>query len=101
MKILVVSDVHGNWPALQEVLRAEPDAERILCLGDLVNYGPQPAECVSWAMQLNRPHRVIQGNHDLAFGLAIDSFGSPADRRLADAIQLASEWFLTPQMKQY
>jgi predicted phosphodiesterase len=45
MKVLVLSDIHGNWPALQAVLQAEPDAEQIICLGDLVNYGPQPAEC--------------------------------------------------------
>ena len=51
MKILLVSDIHGNWPALQAVLAAEPEADQILCLGDLVNYGPQPAECVAWAMR--------------------------------------------------
>jgi putative phosphoesterase len=101
MKTLVVSDIHGNWCALQAVLQAEPDAERILCLGDLVNYGPQPVECVGWAMQLSRPHRVIQGNHDLAFGLGCDSNCSPADRRLAEAVQSASEQLLTPEMKYY
>lgn len=45
MKMLLISDIHGNWPALQAELAAEPDADQILCLGDLVNYGPQPAEC--------------------------------------------------------
>ena len=50
MKILLVSNIHGNWPALQAVLHAEPDVNQILCLGDLVNYGPQPVECVAWAM---------------------------------------------------
>ena len=52
MKILLISDLHGNWPALQAVLAAEPEVDQILCLGDLVNYGPQPAECVRWAMGL-------------------------------------------------
>ncbi len=51
MKILLISDIHGNWAALQAVLAAEPDVDQILCLGDLVNYGPQPAECVAWAMK--------------------------------------------------
>jgi Calcineurin-like phosphoesterase len=41
MKCLILSDIHGNWPALQAVLAAEPAADQILCLGDLVNYGPQ------------------------------------------------------------
>jgi protein phosphatase len=37
MKILLLSDIHGNWPALQAVLAAEPDTDQILCLGDLVS----------------------------------------------------------------
>ena len=41
MKLLIVSDIHGNWAALQTVLNAEPDADRILCLGDLVGYGSE------------------------------------------------------------
>jgi predicted phosphodiesterase len=51
MKILILSDIHGNWAALQAVLAAEPDVDQILCLGDLVNHGPQPAQCVAWAMK--------------------------------------------------
>jgi putative phosphoesterase len=99
MKILVVSDVHGNWPALQEVLRAEPDADRILCLGDLVNYGPQPAECVAWAMKLNQRSRVVQGNHDLAFGADVDPSASTAYQLMAEAMQAATAPMLTDSMR--
>jgi hypothetical protein len=60
MKILLLSDIHGNWAALQAVLAAEPDVDQILCLGDLVNYGPQPAECVAWAMKTLALDRLIQ-----------------------------------------
>jgi len=49
--MLSLSDIHGNWPALQAVLAAQPEVDQILCLANLVNYGPQPAECVTWAMQ--------------------------------------------------
>ena len=42
MKLLILSDIHGNWPALESVLDAEADAYQILCLGDLVDYGPEP-----------------------------------------------------------
>jgi hypothetical protein len=59
MKSLILSNIHGNWPALQAVLSAEPDADQILCLGDLVGHGPQPAECLAWAMQLDPPSRVV------------------------------------------
>jgi hypothetical protein len=52
MKLLVVSDIHANWPALRAILEAEPDTDRAVCLGDLVNYGPHPAECVAWAKEM-------------------------------------------------
>jgi putative phosphoesterase len=101
MKILVLSDVHGNWPALQAVLRAEPDADRILCLGDLVNYGPQPAECVAWAMELDQRSRVIQGNHDLAFGAETDPSCSTAYQLLAESMQVATAPLLSPEMRRF
>ena len=47
MRILVVSDIHANWPALAAI--DEPH-DVCLCLGDLVDYGPDPAACVRWAM---------------------------------------------------
>jgi predicted phosphodiesterase len=47
MKLFIVSDIHANWPAVRADLKAEPNPDRILCLGDLVNYDPQPAECVA------------------------------------------------------
>jgi putative phosphoesterase len=59
MRILVVSDIHGNWPALAAI--HEPH-DVCLCLGDLVDYGPDPALCVRWAME--HAHFAIRGNHD-------------------------------------
>jgi predicted phosphodiesterase len=44
MKILILSDIHGNWAALQSVLAAEADFDKILCLGDLVDYGEMSAK---------------------------------------------------------
>jgi len=101
MKCLVLSDVHGNWPALQAVLAAERDADQILCLGDLVNYGPQPAECVAWAMKLNPPNLVIQGNHDRAFALGVQQRGTPLYQPLAEAMQSATNYLLTPKAKTF
>lgn len=101
MKALIVSDVHGNWPALQAVLRAARNVDQILCLGDLVNYGPQPAECVGWAMQLLPPSLVIQGNHDRAFGLGAAPDCAPANQRLAEAMQSATSHLLGPEMKRF
>ena len=65
MKVLIVSDIHANWVALQAVLTAEPDHENVLCLGDLVDYGPQPVECIAWAVAtLQEGGWFLQGNHD-------------------------------------
>lgn len=65
--IALISDVHGNLPALEAVL-AEIDASdpgaRIWCLGDTVGYAAQAAECVDLVRE--RCEVVIAGNHDLA-----------------------------------
>ena len=46
MKLAVLSDIHGNWPALEAVLHAEPDPDVVVFCGDAVDYGPQPVECL-------------------------------------------------------
>ncbi len=101
MKCLLVSDIHGNWPALQAVLAAEQDADQVLCLGDLVNYGPQPAECVAWAMRLTPPNRVIQGNHDRDFAWDNDLHCAPANRPFAEVMSAATNSGLTLEMKRF
>jgi predicted phosphodiesterase len=66
VRIAVISDIHGNWHALEAVL-ADLDHERveeIWCLGDIVGYGPQPNRCV--AETRARSAIVLIGNHDLA-----------------------------------
>jgi len=101
MKALLLSDIHGNWPALQAVLHAEADADHIICLGDLVNYGPQPAECVAWAMQLTPPSLVVQGNEDRAFGLGKTPNCSPAYQHLAEVVQAATRPLLSAEMRRF
>lgn len=62
MKLLILADVHANWAALRAVADAESDADAVVSLGDLVINGPQPSECVRWAME--RATWSIRGNHD-------------------------------------
>lgn len=62
MRILVVSDIHGNWPALAAILRREP-FDVCLNIGDLVDYGPFARECVRWARE-NCAETSVRGNHD-------------------------------------
>jgi predicted phosphodiesterase len=60
----VISDIHGNVEALKAVL-ADIDArgiQRIVCLGDIVGYGPDPLECVD--LIRSRCEWSLMGNHD-------------------------------------
>jgi putative phosphoesterase len=88
MKALIISDIHGNWAALNAVLKAEADADRILCLGDLVDYGPEPVACVGWALQQQAKGTIlVQGNHDWGVAEKKDPRASPLYRELAMATQ--------------
>jgi putative phosphoesterase len=75
-KLLILSDIHANWPALEAVLRAEPNYDQIAFCGDVVDYGPHPVECVRW--MANHVDYVVRGNHDnaLAFDLDCQCMGS-------------------------
>ena len=64
--LAVFSDVHSNLEALNAVL-AEMDATGVdqrVCLGDIVGYAANPAECLERVRALGCP--IIQGNHDEA-----------------------------------
>jgi diadenosine tetraphosphatase ApaH/serine/threonine PP2A family protein phosphatase len=67
MRILVIADVHANLEAFKAVL-AEAERggaiDRIWCLGDVVGYGAEPAECID--LLNSYPNDTIAGNHDLA-----------------------------------
>ena len=101
MKLLIVSDIHGNWAALQSVLNAEADSDKILCLGDLVDYGPEPAACVAWAMEQNNNSIFIQGNHDWGVALRKDPRSSPPFRHLTASTQAFSLKVLSCQMLEF
>jgi predicted phosphodiesterase len=66
MKILIYSDVHGNLPAFEKMLKIAGSFDGYICLGDLVNYGPWGNECVDLAMSLPNSKLII-GNHEEAF----------------------------------
>jgi diadenosine tetraphosphatase ApaH/serine/threonine PP2A family protein phosphatase len=65
MRILIVSDIHGNLPALETVLSDAGRFDTLWNLGDTAGYGPWPNECID----LVRSYSVsihLAGNHDLA-----------------------------------
>ena len=64
MRVGLVSDVHGNLPALETVLGEMPPVDRLLCAGDVVGYNPWPGECVDRLRERSVP--TVAGNHDRA-----------------------------------
>ncbi len=86
MKLGLVSDVHSNQEALRAVLDEldRRGAEKIVCLGDIVGYGPEPDECV--ALVRERAAWSLLGNHDaMAVGQATPEYINLRARR-------AMEW---------
>jgi len=69
-RLLILSDIHGNWPALEAVLAAEPERDAAVFCGDVVDYGPEPVECLRWLVQ-NTTH-AVRGNHDNALASGVD-----------------------------
>ncbi len=76
MRYAVVADIHGNIEAFQAVIahaHQNGGFDAILCLGDVVGYGPNPHQC----LELLRAHIhvCVPGNHDLAAAGSIDTSG--------------------------
>jgi predicted phosphodiesterase len=83
MRVLVISDIHGNAAALQGVLGATKNQwDQAVCLGDLVGYGPDPDECVDLVRRTCTV--ILAGNHDLAAygGIDISDFSHHARRAM-------------------
>lgn len=71
MKVAVISDIHGNYQALESVLDdiEKEKCEKILCLGDLALAGPQPDVVLNYIMDLTfNKWEIIQGNTDKIIG---------------------------------
>ena len=67
MRILALSDIHANIDALLSI--NEPH-DAVLFLGDVVDYGPEPAACIDWLRE--RGALRVRGNHDNAVAFRMD-----------------------------
>lgn len=96
MRILIISDIHSNWPALAAV--QEP-FDACLCVGDLVEYGPQPIEVIQWV----REHALhcVRGNHDHGTAQNIDVFGVGGFRYLTMATRHSTIELLNANDRRY
>lgn len=76
----LISDIHGNFDALEAVI-ADIDrrgVQRIICLGDVVGYGPEPLACLDRVIE--RCELCLLGNHDFAVIFEPTSFNSVAEQ---------------------
>ncbi|MCB9366991.1 MAG: metallophosphoesterase family protein [Calditrichaeota bacterium] len=66
MKLGIISDIHGNLPALEAVIEdcQKQALETIVCLGDVVGYGASPNECCDLVREVCSV--CVMGNHDSA-----------------------------------
>ena len=66
MRIAVVSDIHSNVVALENVLKRieQEKVDKIYCLGDIVGYGPDPNDCIKLIRSVT--DKIVMGNHDSA-----------------------------------
>lgn len=96
MRILVVSDIHANWPALAAI--DEPH-DICLCLGDLVDYGPDPGACVRWAME--HATHAVRGNHDHGVAQGVPVLGETGYRYLTRVTRPTVWESLGPDERKY
>jgi len=82
----IIADVHANRPALLRVLEEleRQNVNRILCLGDIVGYGPHPADCID--ILIESGVLCLRGNHDHMVGN-----GAPVPSMHGDGL-LAAQW---------
>ncbi len=98
MKLAVISDIHGNFPALEAVDASIQSSkiDMVICLGDIVGYGASPEKCLDYIVSNKIP--CVLGNHDEAVNLSgnVNNF-NPLAR---EAIQWTLE-HITPASKKY
>ncbi len=84
MRVAILSDIHANLQALQALLPeiARQDVDRVVCLGDIVGYNANPAECI--ALVRDADMACVAGNHDRAVAgqIAMAEFSGRAARAI-------------------
>ncbi len=96
MRILILSDIHGNFEALSAI---DEKYDELWVLGDLVNYGPDPGAVIDFIR--STATLVVCGNHDFSIGYNQDPRCSPPFRDMADATRRYSDSVLTFGQKHY
>ncbi len=100
MRILVVSDLHANFAALCAVSRAaQGQYDVCLCLGDVVEYGPDPGACIDWARA--NAKLTVRGNHDHGTAHAVAASGVSGFRYLTAATREWTAGQISPEQRRW
>ena len=77
----ILSDIHGNLTALNAVMEHVQDqkVDRIICLGDVVGYGPEPCQCLDIVMEFEF---CVLGNHDSSALFDPEGFNVSAEQAI-------------------
>ena len=80
MPTAIISDIHGNVDALRVVMDDidQRGLDRVVCLGDIIGYGPNPTDCLDLVME--RCEFAMMGNHDFAVLYEPTSFNTSAEQ---------------------
>ena len=83
MRVLIISDIHANYTALEAVLKDAGKVDETWCLGDLVGYGPDPNAVVEEVRDIPNLTCIL-GNHDMAAigKMPLEAFNGDARRSL-------------------
>lgn len=80
MKILLLADIHANWPALSAI---QESFDACLFSGDVVDYGTDPVPCIDWLRE--HAWAAVRGNHDHAVAQRVSPRNGSGYRALAAA----------------
>jgi putative phosphoesterase len=96
MRILLVADIHANWPALRAL--DEPH-DVCLCLGDLVDYALEPAPCIDWVRQ--HAQHAVRGNHDHGVAQNVPVNGKNGFKYLSGVTRTITQQLLSAEDRRY
>jgi protein phosphatase len=94
--VLIISDLHANLEAIRSL---PSDFDRLWVLGDLVNYGPNPAEVIEFVRE--KAAVVVRGNHDHSIGFDEDPQCSARFRAMAEETRRYTRSVLNQEQRAY
>lgn len=78
MKLLILSDIHANYPAFRAVLDDAHGFDQLICLGDIAGYYPYVNEVIDTLRAID-PKVCVMGNHDHALVQDVSTGSRSAD----------------------